>query len=67
MKDIKYVVTLVSGYDTMRFGFDDVGTASSFAKMALCCHEADVFSNGREKGFQASIELMPEEGGREDD
>ncbi|MCB6475565.1 hypothetical protein LI171_04845 [Emergencia timonensis] len=66
MKAIKYVVTLVQGYDTMRFGFDDVGTASSFAKIALCCHETDVFSNGGEKGFQVSIELLPE-GGNEDD
>lgn len=67
MKDIKYVVTLVQGYDAIRFGFDDVGTASSFAKMALCCHETDVFSNDSKKGFQVSIELMPEDGGNKDD
>lgn len=65
MKDIKYVVTLVLGYDTMRFSFDDVGTASSFAKMALCCHEPVFFIDGGEKGFQVSIELIPEEGGSE--
>lgn len=66
MKDIRYVVILVLGYDTMRFDFDDIGTASSFAKMALCYHEPVFFIDGGEKGFQVSIELIVEGGGEGD-
>lgn len=62
MKDIKYVVTLVQGYDSMRFAFTSAEAASAFANTAIYNHEPYIDYNGNEKGFQVSIELGLEEG-----